>query len=56
MLSFDIRALEAQAEHVAGELLPTDPVWQGDDPLPQGHLVWHCALLTCPDILRGQAE
>jgi uncharacterized protein len=36
MLSFDLRALEAQAEHVAGELLPTDPVWQADDPLPQG--------------------
>ncbi len=38
MLSFDIRALEAHAEPVDGELLPTDPVWQAGDPLPQGPL------------------
>jgi len=36
MLSFDIRALEAHAEPVDGELLPTDEVWQEGDPLPQG--------------------
>ncbi len=38
MLSFDIRALEAQAEAVDGELSPTDEVWQGGDLLPQGPL------------------
>ena len=38
MLSFDIRALEAHAEAVAGELLPTDEVWQAGDPLPAGPL------------------
>ena len=38
MLSFDIRALEAHAEQVAGELSPTDEVWQEGDPLPQGPL------------------
>ncbi len=36
MLSFDIRALEAHAEAVDGELLPTDDVWQAGDPLPTG--------------------
>jgi uncharacterized protein len=36
MLSFDIRALEAHAEPVDGELLPTDEVWQEGDPLPLG--------------------
>jgi uncharacterized protein len=38
MLSFDIRALEAQAEHVDGELSPADEVWQASDPLPQSPL------------------
>ena len=38
MLSFDIRALEAQAESVVGELSPTDEVWQAGDPLPAGPL------------------
>jgi uncharacterized protein len=38
MLSFDIRALEAQAESVDGELSPVDPVWLAEDPLPQGPL------------------
>jgi uncharacterized protein len=35
MLSFDIRALEAQAEAVDGELSPTDDVWLEGDLLPQ---------------------
>jgi uncharacterized protein len=38
MLSFDIQALAARAEPVAGELLPTDAVWAESDPLPQGAL------------------
>jgi uncharacterized protein len=35
MLSFDIRALEAQAASVEGELLHDDPVWEEGDPLPE---------------------
>ena len=35
MLSFDIRALEAHAESVDGELSAADEVWQEGDPLPQ---------------------
>jgi uncharacterized protein len=35
MLSFDIRALEAQAESVDGELSPNDAIWEDGDPLPR---------------------
>ena len=35
MLSFDIRALEAHAESVDGELPVDDAVWQDGDPRPQ---------------------
>lgn len=36
MLSFDIRALESQAAVVDDVLLPDDPVWESDDPMPKG--------------------
>jgi uncharacterized protein len=35
MLSFDIRALEAQAASVAGELPGDDAIWEEGDPLPE---------------------
>ena len=34
MLSFDLRALEAQAAAVDGVLEPSDPIWDADDPRP----------------------
>jgi len=35
MLYFDIRAIESQAQPVAGVLDASDPVWEAGDPLPQ---------------------
>ncbi len=36
MLSFDIRALDSRAAVVDDELSANDPVWQDDDPKPEG--------------------
>lgn len=36
MLSFDIRSLESHAAVVDEELSANDPVWQSDDPKPDG--------------------
>lgn len=35
MLSFDIRAVESQAQPVHGALAADDPIWAPSDPLPQ---------------------
>ena len=52
MLSFDIRSLDSHAAVVYDELAANDPVWEEDDPKPQGAV--HTALKKMAPVIRTE--